>query len=250
MAQEIAAPISDSLSTDKTVPTTRAERISQRGITNLSHTFVKKGTLITGANAAYSIHKNDNYNFAIIEGINSQGYTLRVSPMVAYVLRDNMAVGIRGTYSRLNLTIDSAGLKFGEGETGTEINVNAFKAVRHSYLAAAIWRQYIPLGRSKRFAIFNEVSLGAGGTQSIFAADQPIKGTYEKGYNISLGISPGIMAFASNDVAIEINVGVMGVNFSNVKQVHNQVATGKLTSSNMNFKVNLLSIGVGVSFYL
>ena len=250
MAQEIAAPVSDSLSADKIVPTTRAERISQRGITNLAHTFVKKGTLIAGTNAAYSTHTNKDYNFAIIEGINSQGYTLRLSPMVAYALRDNMAVGLRGTYSRSNLTIDSAGLKFGEGDTSTEINVNDFKAVRHSYLVAAIWRQYIPLGQSKRFAIFNEISLGAGGTQAIFAADQPIKGTYEKGYNISLGVSPGIMAFATNDVAIEVNVGVMGINFSNVKQVHNQVATGRQKSSNMNFKVNLLSIGVGVSFYL
>jgi len=106
------------------------------------------------------------------------------------------------------------------------------------------------LGQSKRFAIFNEISLGAGGTESIFAADQPIKGTYEEGYTVSLGVSPGIMAFATNDVAIEVNVGVMGINFTDVKQVHNQVATGNKTSSNMNFKVNLLSIGVGVSFYL
>ena len=58
MAQEIAAPVSDSLSADKIVPTTRAERISQRGITNLAHTFVKKGTLIAGTNAAYSTHTN------------------------------------------------------------------------------------------------------------------------------------------------------------------------------------------------
>ena len=115
---------------------------------------------------------------------------------------------------------------------------------------SAIWRQYIPLGKSKRFAIFNEISLGAGGSQAIFAADEPIRGTYEKGYNISLGVSPGLMAFATNDVAIEVNVGVMGINFSEVKQVHNQVSTGNQRHSNMNFKVNLLSIGLGVSFYL
>ena len=58
------------------------------------------------------------------------------------------------------------------------------------------------------------------------------------------------MAFATNDVAIEVNVGVMGINYSNVEQVHNQVTVGQRSSSNMNFKVNLLSISVGVSFYL
>lgn len=249
-AQEIKKAAADSLLVEKSVPTTRAERISQRGITNMSHKFVAKGTWISGANVAYSTHTNDNYNFAIIEGIFSEGYTFKVSPMVAYAIKDNMALGVRGTYSRTNLTVDNADLKFGDDETGTEININRFKTVKHSYTVAAIWRQYIPLGRSKRFAIFNEISLGAGGTESIFAADQPIKGTYEEGYTVSLGVSPGVMAFASNNVAIEVNVGVMGVNFSNVEQVHNQVATGNMRSSNMNFKVNLLSIGVGVSFYL
>lgn len=252
MAQDVTAPISeaDTLSATTSTSLSREERIRQRGITNMAHTFVAKGSWITGANVAYSTHTNENYTFAIVEGINSEGYTFRVSPVVAYAIRNNMALGLRGTYSRSNLTVDSADLKFGDEETGTEINVNKFKTVRHTYTVAAIWRQYIPLGRSKRFAIFNEISLGAGGTESIFAADQPIKGTYEEGYTISLGVSPGIMAFATNDVAIEVNVGVMGINLTDVKQVHNQVANGNRTSSDMNFKVNLLSIGVGVSFYL
>ena len=63
---------------------TRAQKISQRGVTDTSHTFIKKGTWITGANISYSFHNNDNYNLAIIEGITSEGYNFRVSPMVAY----------------------------------------------------------------------------------------------------------------------------------------------------------------------
>lgn len=229
---------------------TRAEKIKERGITNMDNIFVAKGSWIGGVNASYSHHINDNYSFAIIDGIMSEGYTLRASAMGAYALRNNMAIGIRGTYNRSNLTVNSANLKFGDDETGTEISINQYKVVRHSYSAAAIWRQYIPLGRSKRFAIFNEISLGAGASQAIFAADQPVKGTYEEGYTISLGVSPGLMAFATNDIAIEVNVGVMGINFSDVKQVHNQIYDGKRRSSSMNFNVNLLSIGVGVSFYL
>ena len=229
---------------------TRLEKIQQRGITDMSNTFISKGSWIGGAGASYSQHINDNYNIAIIEGIVSEGYTFNVSAMGAYALRNNMAIGLRATYNRSNLTLDNSGLKFGDDDTGTEISVNNYKAVRHSYNVAAIWRQYIPLGQSKRFAIFNEISLGAGGLQSIYASGQPIKGTYEEGYTISLGVSPGLMAFATNDIAIEVNVGVMGINFSDVKQVHNQIYDGNRRSSSMNFNVNLLSIGVGVSFYL
>ena len=228
----------------------RADKIRQRGITNTSNVFIPKGLWVSGLATSYSHHMNTNYQLAIVEGIYSEGYTFKVSPMVAYTIKDNMAIGVRGTYSRSNLTVDSAALRFGDEETGTEITVNDYKAVQHNYTVAAIWRQYIPLGRSKRFAIFNEISMGAGGTQSIFAADEPIKGTFEEGYTISLGVSPGLMAFATNDVAIEVNVGVMGINFSKVEQTHNQVAVGDRCTSSMNFKVNLLSIGVGLSFYL
>lgn len=226
------------------------DQLKLRGVTNMQHVFVPRGQWITGANFAFSTHTNDNYTVAVIEGIQSEGYNFRISPMAAYALTDNMAVGARFTYSRTNMTVDNADLKFGDEETGTEIFINDYKLVTHSYTVAAIWRQYIPLGKSRRFAIFNEIAFGVGGTQSIFAADQPIRGTYERGYTLSLGVSPGLMAFATNDVAIEVNVGVMGINFSDVKQVHNQIETGHRRTSSMNFKVNLLSIGVGVSFYL
>ena len=241
-AQSTSEPLADSL--------TVAQLIDQRGLTDMKNIFVPRGQWIIGASASFTAHDNDNYTLAIIENIESQGYNVKVSPMVAYAITDNMAIGVRASYGRTNQTIDSADLKFGDDETGTEIFVNAFKTVRHTYTVSAIWRQYIPLGRSKRFAIFNEVSLGAGGVQSLFAADQPVKGTFEQGYTLSLGVSPGIIAFATNDVAIEVNVGVMGINYTDVKQVHNQVETGRRRSSSMNFKVNLLSIGLGVSFYL
>ena len=241
-AQELTLESSDSL--------TRAERIERRGITNLKNRFIPKGHIITGAAISYSTHLNENYTFAVIENIESKGYNFRVSPMVAYAISDNMALGVRGAYSRSNLTIDAAELKFGDEETGTEITVDQYKAVQHTYTVSAIWRQYIPLGKSQRFAIFNEISLGAGGTQAIFAADQPIRGTFEEGYTLSLGVSPGLMAFATNHVAIEVNVGVMGISYTDLKQVHNQVSEGHRRSSSMNFNVNLLSIGVGVSFYL
>lgn len=254
-AQSIAADSlivepSEEPNSTPTEPLTINERIRRRGVTDMKSLFVPRGQWITGATLSFSTHTNDNYAIAVIEGIESEGYMFRVSPMVAYAMTENMALGARFTYSRTNLTVDHADLSFGDEETGTQITITDYKAVCHSYTVAAIWRQYIPLGRSRRFAIFNEISLGAGGTESIFAADQPIRGTFERGYTLSLGVSPGLMAFATNDVAIEVNVGVMGINFSDVKQVHNQIEEGRRRASNMNFKVSLLSIGVGVSFYL
>ena len=231
-------------------PLTVNEMRAQRGLTEMGSVFVPKGQWSLGATASYSTHENESYNFLVIEGIESDGYTFRVSPVLAYAVRDNMALGVRAVYSRTNLTIDEADLVFGDDSSGTEIRVDDYKSVKHSYTVAFSWRQYIPLGKSKRFALFNEMQLGAGGTQSKFAGGQPVKGTYETGYTLSLGVSPGLVAFATNNVAIEVNVGVMGISYSSVKQVHNQVAVGHRRMSNMNFKVNIFSIGVGVAFYL
>ena len=51
-------------------------------------------------------------------------------------------------------------------------------------------------------------------------------------------------------MAVEVNVGVMGITYTHTKQVHNQVTVGKRDASMMNFKVNIFSIGLGMAFYL
>ena len=232
------------------VPKTINEMRRERGLTDTHNLFVPKGQWVFGGTASYSTHTNDNYKFLVVEGIDSKGYTFRVSPMIAYAFRDNMALGGRFIYSRTLLKLDNAELHFGNEKTGTNIVARDFYSLKQTYSAAAIWRQYIPLGRNKRFALFNEMSLAAGGTQARFANDSPVKGTYETGYTLSLGISPGIVAFATNNMAVEVNVGVMGISYTHAKQVHNQVTVGKRNTSMMNFKVNIFSIGLGMAFYL
>ena len=106
------------------------------------------------------------------------------------------------------------------------------------------------MGKSKRFAIFTDIQLSAGGIQGKYAEGQPVRGTYETGYSVGLGVTPGLIAFATNNMAFEVSVGVMGINYSAVEQVHNQISTGKRSNSNMSFRVNILSIGLGVAFYL
>ena len=51
-------------------------------------------------------------------------------------------------------------------------------------------------------------------------------------------------------MAIELNIGVMGISYTHSHQVQNQVSTADIRTSNMNFRINPLSIGLGVSFHL
>lgn len=235
---------------DTTALPTINELRQQRGLVDVKHVFVPAGQWIFGGSVSYSTHTNNNYTFFIIEGIDSDGYTFKVSPMIGYALRDNSAVGVRLIYSRTLLRVDGGELSLGDEESGTHIRADYYYSLKHSYSAAVFWRQYIPLGRNKRFALFNEMSLRMGGHQTKFAADTPIRGTYETGTSIALGVSPGLIAFATNTMAIEINIGVMGISYTHSRQVKNQVETADIRTSNMNFRINPLSIGLGVSFHL
>lgn len=240
LSPESALPARDSLAEAS------AHRREERGITSLHNIFVPKGQWIAGTSVSFSTHTNENYNFLIIEGIGSDGYTVKATPLLAYAIRDNMAIGARFIYSRTNQAVNSADLKFSD----VNIKVDNYFSLKHSYTFAAIWRQYIPIGQNKRFAFFNEMQLGFGATQAKLAGGFPVRGTYETGFSLSLGVSPGLVAFATNNLAFELNIGVMGISYNHTKQIHNQVYEGNVSSSMMNFKINIFSIGLGVAFYL
>ena len=227
-----------------------ADPRAERGIVDAKNVFVPRGQWIFGGYASYSTHKNISYNFVVFEDIQSDGYNFKINPMIGYAIKDNMALGARFIYSRSLLKLDGGEISLGDGDSGVNISADYYYTIKHSYLAAAVWRQYIPLGKNRRLALFSEVSLAAGGHQSKFAANSPVKGTYGTGYEISLGVSPGLIAFVNNVMAVEINVGVMGLDYERSRQVHNQVATANVEKSYMNFNVNLLTVNLGVVFYI
>ena len=228
----------------------------QRGFTT-DINFVPRGQWIFGGTASYSTHRNSDYKLLVIDDINSEGYSVNVSPMIAYAPWKNMAVGIRFGYSRSLLAIDSATLAIGEGESGVNVSLGYTHQIKHSYTGSLFWRPYIPLGRNNRFAIFAEVQLNMTGSQGKLVTEDEIidkyqsyNGKYTESLGGSIALQPGIVAFVTNNTALELSIGVFGVGFERTKQLRNQVEEGVVKSSNMNFKVNLLSIGFGVSFYL
>ena len=215
--------------------------------------FVPKGQWIFGGTASYSMHKNDNYKFLVVDDINSDGYTVNVSPMLAYAVGKNMALGVRFGYGRTLLALDNASVSV----SGNDFNVDYFHRIKHSYTGTIFWRPYIPLGYSNRFAVFAEVQLSMSGGQSKVVAEngvidgmQNYAGTYSKNFGASISLQPGIVAFVTNSTALELSIGVFGIGVDHVTQLKNQVEEGEFTSSNMNFKLNFLSVGFGVSFYL
>ena len=220
-----------------------------RGIEVNSTVFVPKGQWIVGGNISYSTHDNENYKFLVIENINSTGYNFKVSPMFAYAIKDNMALGLRGGYNRQLLKVNNADLNLGED---MNLGISDYYSLKHTSTGSLIYRNYITLGKSKRFALFNEMQLtyGYGQAKLVDSSGAAVTGTYETTHDIAIGCSPGLVAFINNSTAVEVNVGVLGFNYSQTKQVTDQVYVGYRKSSQMNFKINIFSIALGIAFYL
>lgn len=225
----------------------RAQRYD-RGFDPNSTIFVEKGTWMVGSKVAYSTHTNENYRFLIIEDINSTGYRFTVSPMFSYAIKNNMGLGMRFGYGRNLLKVDSAHISIDE----IDVNVKDYYSLSHDFSAMAVYRNYIPIGNSKRFALFNESQLAYsyGQAKLIDGHGTSLVGTYEESHTVSLGINPGMMAFINDHFAVEVNVGMLGLQYTTVNQTHNQVYKGSRELTQINFKVNILSIGFGLAYYL
>ena len=107
-------------------------------------------------------------------------------------------------------------------------------------------------GNSKKFGSLNEVRLGAGGGQGkvISGKGETLTGTFQQILELELGVTPGLLAFITNNVAIEASVNVLGFSYSRYKQTTDQIYTGILERSSVNFKVDIFSINIGVSYYI
>lgn len=224
-----------------------AQEHFQRNLESVN--FVPKGQWITGISVNYSQNNQDNYQFIVIEKFRGDAYTFKLSPMVLYAFHNDMAAGGRFSYARSLTRINNADVVFGED---TEFNVDNLYNLSHTFYTTALFRNYFSLGTSTRFGIFSEIEMQYGYGQSKLAtgSGQDISGTYSTTNSFNIGLTPGVVVFLNNYSAIEVNIGVLGFNYSKTKAITDQIYVGSYSTSSANFKINLFSITFGLVFYL
>lgn len=210
--------------------------------------FTQKGKWMAGGTASWTIHNNDNYSALIAEGLTSTGYSVKVSPAFCYMLKDNLGVGVRAGYSRSNMKLDEMKVGFGD----LSMDISDLHTLRHNYQVQGIMRNYIPIGQSKKIALYNEIQLGynLGTTKMAIGLDDEYDGTFSDSRKIELNFCPGITAFANDHWAVDVNVNMLGLGLSQMEQSHNQVSGGSMSYTHMSFQVNVLAIGFGLYYYL
>lgn len=214
-----------------------------------STVFVPKGQWVAGVSVNYTQSTQNDYQFLIVEGISGDTYSFKVSPMVCYIVKNDLGLGGRFAYSRSLTKLESANVVL---DSETSYDVNNLYRLSHNYYGMAIMRNYFSLGSSKRFGFFNELQLQFGGGQSkmMQGKSTDISGAYERNFSFDIGLAPGLIMFLNNYSAIEVNVGVLGFSYSHTKQINNRIYESNRNSKSANFRINLMSISFGVAFYL
>lgn len=214
-----------------------------------SSVFVPKGTWLTGCSFSYSEQTNDNYKFLILKDIEANGYTFKVNPYAGYFFADNMAAGLRFNYSRTYANIGDLVLDLGDD---LSFDLNDYKYLEHSFSASGFMRSYMGLGNSKVFGFFNELrtTYGYGQGKNTSGKGNDLTGTYQNIHSLQIGSAPGLAAFVTNNLAVEVSIGLVGLNFKWVDQKTDQVYSGYHRKSSANFKIDIFSLNIGVSYYL
>lgn len=212
------------------------------------HVFVPKGQWMFGSTISYSEHENDKYKFIIIEDWSGRGYNIRPTLFAGYAFANNTVAGFRLEYDRSLLEIKSLDLNLGDD---LSFSVDHAYSLRQTITASVFMRNYISLFKSRQFGLFNDVQVSVGGGRGKLTTGtgEALEGTYEEITKFHVGIMPGLSVFATDNVALEMSVGVLGFTSTWTKQVTNQVYEGKRNTNNGSFKINLFSIKLGISFY-
>ncbi|MGM9736349.1 MAG: hypothetical protein ACI3ZL_08050 [Candidatus Cryptobacteroides sp.] len=223
----------------------------------LTGVFVPKGTVSTGINFNYKTidlggNSSDDFGYSMLFGLlgdlKGSMYTFGVAPQVSYFLADNLSLGVRFDYDRSFLTLNSASLSISDDIGFSLTDYNMFQ---HTFSGSLTTRYYMPLANSKRFGVFVEArATGVYGQSKLWKVVEEDKyGTYSVTLKGALTFVPGICIFATDNVAVEVAIGVLGLEYSRVDQYRNQVEHSVKTTSGANFRINPLSIELGTSFY-
>lgn len=211
--------------------------------------IVPKSQWIVGVNFMYNHTKAKNFDLFVINKANVEGYNLKVSPFLLYTFKDNMASGLRFSYERSLTKLNSLYLGL---DDMNGINLKDLYKLEHSYSGIILFRNFLSIGNLKRFAFFTDLQLSLSGSQSkiLNGKGEHMVGTYERSFSADVGISPGVVAFITNTTAVEVSIGLLGIDYSILEQTTNKVKKSTRISSKGNFMINIFSVGLGISWYI
>jgi len=229
-----------------------------RGIDHPPTVFIPKGTSSGGMTFGLLTYKIGDsatddlgYSFIpnVVTGAKGSVYRFTIAPSYHYFLWDNSSIGARISYSRSSFGLENLDLSIGED---LSFGVDDFYRESNTLAAALSFRTYLPIAQSKRFALILEGRLsGSYGQTKGYKLEDGLKhGTYTDIYKAGINFIPGLCVFATNAMAINAQMSILGLTYRYVAQKENQVKTSGYQGANTAFGLDVLSVEVGMAVYI
>lgn len=210
--------------------------------------FVPKGQLMVGGTIGASSEKLTDASLLIIQNVNANGYNFSAAPYFAGFVADNFCVGTKFRYNRMMLDLGSIDLNLTDD---MNFGLKDFYFINHKYEGQVFARYYLAIANSKMFGMFAEGRLTYAYSEgkNTIGTGADMSGTYQMKHSVGFSVNPGLCVFLTNNAAFEVSLGILGVDYSWKRQITNQIDNGYITSGGANFKLNFLSINLGVSVF-
>lgn len=219
-----------------------------RGLYN--YLFVPKGEWSFGLTASYGEFGTEDVQvLSMLKDFDIKIKAYSIKPSVAYFFKSNQSVGVKFNYSRSYVDLNNLTVDFDED---INFSLRDISYYQQTYTTSLFYRNYVGLGRQKRFAIFNEVDLSFGAGSSRFKRlynGEP-RDTKTSITEASLNFSPGLCVFIMDYVSFNVSFGVFGLNMRNEKQTTDGVDEGSRFTSGANFKFNIFNINFGMAVHI
>ena len=215
-----------------------------RGLFN--YLFIPKGKWGFGLTASYGELNTDNERvLSYLTDVDFKGKMYSIKPSVTYFIRSNQSVGLEFNYTRGIADLANLALDF---DDDINFKLKDVSYYTQSTTVSVIYRNYIGLSKSRRFAVFNEVaaSFGSGSSRFKRLYDGQPKDTRTVITKGALNFSPGLCVFIQEFVSFNVSFGVFGLKFQREHQTTDGVDEGTRFTSGANFKFNLFNINFGL----
>ncbi len=156
-----------------------------------------------------------------------------------------------GDYTMLGLNVDYTQKQF-SGKVLQNSDTVTSNVISRGFSVTPTLRPSFPLLANNRLSFFTEIGLTYGLSTSLDRTIQnvdEINRSFEKIHTFSIGISPGITFFAMENFAFEVGLNVLGYTMEISDRTRNNTEHSRVVRNNVDFKLNLLSLDMGLSYY-
>lgn len=219
-----------------------------RGLYN--YLFIPKGQWSFGLMASYGEFSTDDVQLlSVIKDLdlNIKAYSLQ--PSITYFFRNNQSIGMKFVYVRRNLDLPGLAVDFSDDMNFSLKDVSYYE---QSYSTSVSYRNYVGLGRDRRFGVSNDVDLSFGSGSARFKRyyGGELRDTRTNSMSAALNFSPGLCVFIMDYVSFNVSFGVFGIKVHHEKQQTNGVEEGTRFTSGANFKFNIFNINFGMAVFI